>query len=47
LLNVQHHIIGNNRIMLEAVTRAAQQAGLHTQSVAQPITGETRVVVKQ
>jgi len=47
LRSVQHHIIGNNRIMLEAVVRAAQQAGLHTQSVAQPITGEARVVAKQ
>ena len=44
---VQHHIIGNNRIMLEAVARAAQQAGLHTKSVSHPITGEARTAVKQ
>lgn len=44
---VQHHIIGNNRIMLEAVARAAQQGGLHTKFVSHPITGEARVAAKQ
>ncbi len=44
---VQHHIIGNNRIMLEAVEQAAQQAGLHTKFVSQAITGEARVAAKQ
>ena len=44
---VQHHIIGNNRIMLEAVARAAQQADLHTKFVSYPITGEARVAAKQ
>ena len=47
LRSVQHHIIGNNRIMLEAVTRAAQQAGLYTKSIFRPITGEARIAVKQ
>lgn len=44
---VQHHIIGNNRIMLEAVARAAQQGGLHTKFVPHPITGEASVAAKQ
>ena len=44
---VQHHIIGNNRIMLEAVVGAAQRAGLHTKFVSHPITGEARVAAKQ
>ena len=44
---VQHHIIGNNRIMLEAVVGAARQAGLHTKFVSHPITGEARVAAKQ
>lgn len=44
---VQHHIIGNNRIMLEAVVRAARRARLHTQSILRPITGEARVAAKQ
>ncbi len=47
LRSVHHHIIGNNRIMLEAVAHAAQQAGLHTQCVSLPITGEARVAAKQ
>lgn len=47
LRNVQHHIIGNNRIMLEAVARAARQAGIHTKSLSHPITGEVRTAVKQ
>jgi glycerate 2-kinase len=47
LRSVQHHIIGNNRIMLDAVARAAQQADLHTKFVSHPITGEARVAVKQ
>jgi glycerate 2-kinase len=44
---VQHHIIGNNRIMLEAVVHAAQQADLHTKLISHPITGEARVAAKQ
>ncbi len=47
LRSVQHHIIGNNRIMLDAVARAAQQADLHTKFVSHPITGEARVAAKQ
>jgi glycerate-2-kinase len=47
LRSVQHHIIGNNRIMLDAVARAAEQADLHTKFVSHPITGEARVAVKQ
>ncbi|MBS0183693.1 MAG: glycerate kinase [Nitrospira sp.] len=47
LRSVQHHIIGNNRMMLEAVARAAQQAGLHTKLVSHPIMGEARVAAKQ
>lgn len=47
LRRVQHHIIGNNRIMLEAVARTAQQANLHTKIVSHPITGESRIAAKQ
>ena len=47
LRSVQHHIVGNNRMMLEAVARAAQQAGLHTKSVSHPVMGEARVAAKQ
>jgi glycerate 2-kinase len=47
LRHVQHHIIGNNRIMLEAVTCAAQTAGLRTKLVSTPITGEAQVAAKQ
>jgi hydroxypyruvate reductase len=47
LRSVQHHIIGNNRIMLEAVACAARQAGLHTKFVSHPIMGEARVAAKQ
>jgi glycerate-2-kinase len=44
---VQHHIIGNNRTMLEAVARVAQRAGLHTKFVSHPLMGEARVAAKQ
>lgn len=47
LRSVQHHIIGNNRIMLEAVARVAQQQGLHTKLVSHPIIGEARGAAKQ
>lgn len=47
LRSVQHHIIGNNRIMLDAVARAAQQTDLHTKFVSLPVTGEARVAAKQ
>jgi len=47
LRSVQHHIIGNNRMMLEAVARASQQAGLHTKFVSDPIVGEARAAAKQ
>ena len=47
LRSVQHHIIGNNRIMLETIARTAQQAGLHTKFVSHPITGDARVAAKQ
>lgn len=45
--SVHHHIIGSNTIMLEAVARTAQQAGLFTELVASPITGEALVAAKQ
>jgi glycerate-2-kinase len=44
---VQHHIIGSNRIMLEAVAKAAQRAGLHTKFISNPVTGEAREAAKQ
>ena len=47
LRSVQHHIIGNNRTMLEAVARVAQRAGLHTKFVSHPLMGEARVAAKQ
>ncbi|MDF0676626.1 MAG: glycerate kinase [Nitrospira sp.] len=47
LRSVQHHIIGNNRMMLEAVARTAQRAGLHTKVVSHPIMGEARAAAKQ
>lgn len=47
LRTVQHHLIGNNRMMLEAVVRVAQQKGLHSKLIASPITGEARVAMKQ
>ncbi|MGZ8386040.1 MAG: glycerate kinase type-2 family protein, partial [Nitrospira sp.] len=47
LRSVQHHIIGNNRIMLKAVARAAQQANLHTKFVSHSITGDACVAAKQ
>lgn len=47
LRSVQHHIIGNNRMMLEAVARAAQQAGLRTKFVSHSITGEARMAAKR
>ncbi|MGC4097443.1 MAG: glycerate kinase [Nitrospira sp.] len=47
LRTVQHHIIGNNRMMLEAVVRTAQPNGLHSKLIASPITGEARVAAKQ
>ncbi|NGZ59483.1 MAG: glycerate kinase [Nitrospira sp. LK265] len=47
LRSVQHHIIGNNRMMLEAVAHAAQQAGLHTKIVSHPVVGEARAAAKQ
>jgi hydroxypyruvate reductase len=47
LRSVRHHIIGNNRIMLEAVARAAQQVGLHTKFLSHPVVGEARAAAKQ
>lgn len=47
LRSVQHHIIGSNRIMLQAVARAAQRAGLHMKFISKPITGEAREAAKQ
>ena len=47
LRSVQHHIIGNNRIMLEAVARAAQQVGLRTKCLSHPVVGEARAAAKQ
>lgn len=47
LRSVLHHIIGNNRMMLEAVVHAAQQTGLHTKFVSRPIMGEARAAAKQ
>jgi glycerate-2-kinase len=47
LRSVQHHVIGNNRMMLEAVARAAQQTCLHTKFVSHPSMGEARLAAKQ
>ena len=47
LRSVHHHIIGNNRIMLEAITRTAKTAGLRTKLLPIPITGEARTAVRQ
>ena len=47
LRSVQHDIIGNNGMMLEAVACAAQEAGLHTKFVSHPILGEARIAAKQ
>jgi glycerate 2-kinase len=43
---VHHQIIGNNRIMLEAVSRSAKTAGLHTKLLSTPITGEAGLAMK-
>ncbi len=47
LRSVQHHIIGNNRIMVKAVARLAQRTGLHTKLISHPIMGEARVAAMQ
>lgn len=47
LRSVHHHFIGNNRMMLEAVTYTAKRAGLHTKLLSTAITGEARTAVKQ
>ncbi|MBH0208410.1 MAG: glycerate kinase [Nitrospira sp.] len=45
--SVHHHLIGSNRIMLEAVARAARKEGLFTDLRSSPITGEARVAAKR
>ncbi len=47
LRSVHHHFIGNNRIMLEAVTHTARKAGLQTTLLPTAITGEARTAVTQ
>ena len=47
LRSVQHHIIGSNRIMLQAVARAAQRAGLHMKFISNPVIGEAREAAKR
>lgn len=42
LRRVRHLIIGSNRNMIEAVARAAEQAGIHVRLLPTPITGEAR-----
>jgi hydroxypyruvate reductase len=44
---VQNEIIGSNRGMLDAVTRAARKAGLRTVLLSTPVTGEAREAAKQ
>ncbi|MBS0151580.1 MAG: glycerate kinase [Nitrospira sp.] len=45
--SVHHHMIGSNHIMLKAVGRVAQKAGLFTKLVSSPLTGEARIAAKQ
>ena len=45
--SIYHEIIGNNRLMIQAVDRAARKAGLHTKRFSAPLVGEARVVAKQ
>ena len=45
--SIHHQIIGNNRLMTQAVDRAARKAGLRTRRFSTALVGETRVVAKQ
>jgi glycerate 2-kinase len=47
LRRVHHEIIGNNRAMLVAVTRAAEACGLRTVQLSTPFTGEARIAGQQ
>ena len=41
--NVQHSLVGSNKISLSAVSRAAQEKGYQINKLKQPLTGEARV----
>ena len=43
----QHEIIGNNARMLDAITRVAREAGLHTTLFSTALTGEAHEAAKQ
>ena len=45
--SVHHQIIGNNRLMTQAVDRAARKAGLRTRQLSTAMEGEAQVVAKQ
>ncbi len=47
LRHVHHHIIGNNRLMVQAVAHAARDAGLHTRRLSIALVGEARVEAKE
>jgi glycerate 2-kinase len=47
LRHVQHKIIGNNRVLLDAVLRVAKQEGLRTRLFSPALAGEARLVAKQ
>ncbi|MBD0315314.1 MAG: DUF4147 domain-containing protein [Nitrospiraceae bacterium] len=44
---VHHAIIGNNRVMLAAVSRAACRCGLRTVELPAPLTGESRIAARE
>lgn len=45
--SVHHQIIGNNQIMLEAVTHRANKSGLRTIRFSTPVLGEARVAARR
>lgn len=45
--SVCHQIIGNNRIMMEAVSHCANMMGLRTIQFSTPVTGESRIAARQ
>lgn len=45
--SVHHQIIGNNRLMIQAVAQAARKAGLRTKRLSPAIVGEARVAARQ
>ena len=47
LRRVQHEIIGNNSGMLDAVTRAAEEAGIRSLLLSSPLMGEAREAAAQ